>query len=218
VPPIPPFSSDGLLPPYLGASPGESPGLMSPYKTSLTELVARFATSPERIAILQGFLTYRADLHGFGLVTGFQWIDGSFVERVDTVRPPRDIDLVTFFERPAGLADDVALDAAVRSSFHLFSKPLAKPRYLCDVHFVDLSQPAAHVVGQTRYWFGLFSHKRSTFQWKGMLEIPLERWLTTRTPLKFSLQEWLRDPPARTRTPERRSGRRRGAPRFGTAR
>jgi hypothetical protein len=173
VPPIPPFSSDGLLPPYLGESPGESSGLMSPYKASLTELVARFATSQERIEILQGFLNYRADLHAFGLVTGFQWADGSFVERVDTVRPPRDIDLVTFFERPAALADDAAFDAAVRSSLHLFSKPLAKARYLCDVQFVDLSQPATHVVGLTRYWFGLFSHKRATFQWKGMLEIPL---------------------------------------------
>jgi hypothetical protein len=38
---------------------------------------------------------------------------------------------------------------------------------------VDLSQPPTHVVGQTRYWFGLFSHKRSTFQWKGMLEVTL---------------------------------------------
>ena len=51
VPPIPSFS-DGLLPPYLGASPGEQQGLMSPYKASSMELVAHFATSRERIAIL----------------------------------------------------------------------------------------------------------------------------------------------------------------------
>jgi hypothetical protein len=146
---------------------------MSPYKASITALVAHFATSPERIAILRGFLGYRADLHAFGLASGFQWVDGSFVERIDAVRPPQDIDLVTFFERPASMAADATFDAAVASSLHLFSKPLAKPRYLCDVHFVDLSQPPTHVVGQTRYWFGLFSHKRSTFQWKGMLEVPL---------------------------------------------
>lgn len=95
------------------------------------------------------------------------------MERIDAVRPPQDIDLVTFFERPASMAADAAFRAAVTSSLHLFSKPLAKPRYLCDVQFVDLSQPPTHVVGQTRYWFGLFSHKRSTFQWKGMLEVPL---------------------------------------------
>lgn len=45
--------------------------------------------------------------------------------------------------------------------------------YLCDAYFVDLGQPTIHVVGQTRYWFGLFSHKRSTLQWKGMLGVPL---------------------------------------------
>ena len=146
---------------------------MSPYKASVTELVAQFATSPERIVILRGFLSYRAELHAFGLAAGFQWVDGSFVERVDAIRPPRDIDLVTFFERPASLADDTVFSAAVDGARHLFSKPLAKPKYLCDVHFVDLSLPAIHVVGQTRYWFGLFSHKRATFQWKGMLEVPL---------------------------------------------
>jgi hypothetical protein len=173
VPPIPPFSNDGLLPPYLGASPGEPSGLMSPYKVSITQVVAHFATSPERIAILKGFLSYRADLHAFGLVSGFQWVDGSFVERVDVVRPPRDLDLVTFFERPASMALPAAFDASVAGALHLFSKPLAKARYLCDVHFVDLSQPATHIVGLTRYWFGLFSHERSTFQWKGMLEVPL---------------------------------------------
>jgi uncharacterized protein DUF6932 len=173
VPPIPPFSSDGLLPPYLGASPGEQLGLMSPYRASTTELVAHFATSPERIEILRGFLGYRADLHAFGLASGFQWVDGSFVERVDAVRPPRDIDLVTFFERPTSMVPDAVFQAAVSGSLHLFSKSLAKSRYLCDVHFVDLGQPPTHVVGQARYWFGLFSHKRSTFQWKGMLELPL---------------------------------------------
>ena len=146
---------------------------MSPYKASITELVAHFATSPERIDILAGFLRYRADLHAFGLVSGFQWVDGSFVERIDSVRPPRDIDLVTFFERPASMAQDAAFNVAVRGALHLFSKAQAKPRYLCDVQFVDLSQPPTHVVGQTRYWFGLFSHKRSTYQWKGMLELPL---------------------------------------------
>src|ERR1019366_5862769 len=106
VPPIPPFSSDGLLPPYLGSSPGEQAGLMSPYRASVTELVAHFATSPERVAILDGFLRYRADLQAFGLVDGFQWIDGSFVERTDAVRPPHGVDLVTFFQRPAAMVTD----------------------------------------------------------------------------------------------------------------
>ena len=41
-------------------------------------------------------------------------------------------------------------------------------------HWVDLSVPAPlYHVDQTRYWFGLFSHRRATQQWKGMLELPL---------------------------------------------
>lgn len=63
--------------------------------------------------------------------------------------------------------------SAVRAALHLFSKPAAKAQFSCDVHFVDLSQPATHVVGLTRYWFGVFSHRRGTLQWKGMLEVPL---------------------------------------------
>lgn len=164
---------DGVLPPYLGGSPGETGALMSPYKVGISDFVAHFATSPERVSILDGFLRYRADLRVFGLADGFQWLDGSFVEKIDALRPPRDLDLVTFFERPPLLIDDAAFKAAVARSPDLFSKKLAKPRYHCDVHFVDLSQPAPHVVSQTRYWFGVFSHRRVTLQWKGMLEVAL---------------------------------------------
>jgi hypothetical protein len=146
---------------------------MSPYRATVTDLVAHFATSPERIAILRGFLRYRADLHAFGIVSGFQWVDGSFVEDIDKLRAPNDVDLVTFFERPSRMATDAAFRSAVSGAPHLFSKSLVRARYMCDAQFVDLSQPAQHVVGQTRYWFGLFSHKRSTFQWKGMLEVAL---------------------------------------------
>jgi hypothetical protein len=99
---IPSFSVDGLLPPYLGASPGEDRALMSPYSTTTADLVAHFATSLRRIEILTGLLEYRTALHGFGFVRGFQWIDGSFVERVeDQGRDPGDVDIVTFFRRPA---------------------------------------------------------------------------------------------------------------------
>jgi len=51
------------------------------------ELVAHFATSPELARDPAGFLRYRADLHAFGLISGFQWVDGSFVERGDVVLP-----------------------------------------------------------------------------------------------------------------------------------
>src|SRR3546814_8995494 len=75
---------------------------MSPYSTSMTEIVSRFATSAERVAILRGLLDFRARLAGIDIVQGFQWIDGSFVEDCETVRqrPPLDVDVVTFAYRP----------------------------------------------------------------------------------------------------------------------
>jgi hypothetical protein len=36
---------------------------------------------------------------------------------------------------------------------------------------MDASDPVS-LVNQTKYWFGLFSHKRNGV-WKGMLQVPL---------------------------------------------
>lgn len=94
---------------------------MSPYEATSVELVSRFATSPARIGILTGLLAYRDALRAFGLHEGFQWIDGSFVERLD--REPGDIDIVTFASRPA------AYDPAGR---WLFDPTATKERFSCD--------------------------------------------------------------------------------------
>jgi hypothetical protein len=42
-----------------------------------------------------------------GIVEGFQWIDGSFIEDAEKSRgrPPADIDIITFGGRPAGYAE-----------------------------------------------------------------------------------------------------------------
>ena len=53
----------------------------SPYPVPLKDLILRFATSPEKKAILIGFLKYRAILHQFGATEGFQWLDGSFMKK-----------------------------------------------------------------------------------------------------------------------------------------
>ena len=38
MPPVPSFNLDGLLPPYLGATPGDMPALMSPYAVTVGAL------------------------------------------------------------------------------------------------------------------------------------------------------------------------------------
>ncbi len=48
-----------------------------------------------------------------------------------------------------------------------------KRQFKLDFFPVDLNGSAYGVVQQTRYWFGLFSHRRDDYLWKGMLEVPL---------------------------------------------
>jgi len=110
------------------------------------------------------------------LTDGFQWLDGSFVENVEAHlgRPPNDIDVVTFFRRPVAHVLDAAWIIHAPSLISaLFFPPITKANYLCDAYAVDLDAPSEAIVMQTRYWFGLFSHRRVTQLWKGMVQIPL---------------------------------------------
>lgn len=172
---IPNNSHDGVLPPFV---PGGSPqdcGSVAPYRAELLEVAQRYATSKARIEILQGLVAYREALRSIGIHDGFQWIDGSFVENCESIRrrPPSDVDIVTFAFRPAHLSDRSTWQTFIASRPDLFDPNTTKKIYHCDAYFVDLTVHPVHVVGQTRYWFGLFSHQRDTYLWKGMLEIPI---------------------------------------------
>src|SRR5437867_13022888 len=101
--PIPPWNPEGLLPAADMANPTSAN--RAPYPVTLSDVVMRFHTSAERAAILTGFLDYRAALHAAGLTTGFQWLDGSFMEHIEVGarrRPPNDIDVVSFYHLPPG--------------------------------------------------------------------------------------------------------------------
>ncbi|MBM2839431.1 MAG: hypothetical protein HW415_2056 [Deltaproteobacteria bacterium] len=172
---IPVCNQSGVLPPFLpGVSPIE-PGAMAPYRVSLLDVAHRYATSDERLKILKGFLTYREELRLLGFDQGFQWIDGSFVENIEanSGRPPRDIDLITFAHRPFQYTDNDVWRAFLETRSDLFNPELSKGRYFCDAYFVDMTSHPRYLINQTKYWFGLFSHQRETYLWKGMLEIPL---------------------------------------------
>jgi hypothetical protein len=112
-----------------------------------------------------------------GFAEGFQWLDGSFVEACEVVkgRPPGDIDVVSVVRRPAAVAADLAwrqFVAAHRGT--LFNPDHCKATYSCDAYFIDLNIPPPTVSEQTAYWFGLFSHQRDTFRWKGMVQVDLQ--------------------------------------------
>lgn len=172
---IPAHNQSGVLPPYLGASPAANYNLMAPYKATLLEVVQQFATNTNRHAIIEGLVLYRAELRKAGITSGFQWIDGSFVEEIEKYkgRPPSDVDIITFANRPPIYNEYKKWENFVKSRKDLFSPPESKKQYRCDAYYVDMSLSPEILIYRTKYWFGLFSHQRDTFLWKGMIEVPL---------------------------------------------
>jgi hypothetical protein len=169
--PIPLFSIDGVLPPYVGPNgPGGSAQDMSPYAVSAAEVVSTFGTSTKRQKILAHWLDHRAALRALGFQRGFQWLDGSFVEDKD----PSDLDVVTFISRPPSAPQPDMLVALMTANKQLFYRSEVKARYMLDAFLVDLNGSPEVIVSASRYWFGLFSHRRVDELWKGMLQVRLE--------------------------------------------
>jgi hypothetical protein len=163
---IPEWNTLGLLPPTDPNNPTSTE--RSPYKVSLLDIILRFATSPERCKVLNGFLDYRAALHGMGLVSGFQWLDGSFTEQVETLerRAPKDLDVVTFVHVP----DDFAPSD---EQIEMLDNEVAMSQFLVDGYFVEINQqPLEIIVERSAYWYSMWSHRRNE-AWKGYLQIDL---------------------------------------------
>lgn len=170
---IPANTMSGVLPPYIGESSADPAGV-SPYEVDFSDVVFRYATSPARVEILTGLFNYRKALAAIGIAQGFQWLDGSFVEDVETLRgrPPGDIDIVTFARRT--VEDPREWYSVLVSNPHLFDPEVAKATFKCDAYFVDLSVAPELLVSNTAYWFNLFSHQRgAAATWKGMIKVSL---------------------------------------------
>lgn len=164
---IPAWNSQGLLPPVDPAAPPVS-NMRSPYPVSLKDLVMRFTISPERWHVMDGFLRYRAQLHASGLVAGFQWLDGSFMEDVETLeqRAPNDIDVVTFLEVPKAFNPSPAV-------LQLLGHDAAKANFKVDAYFVELNLlPPGQLTSWSAYWYSVWSHRRDQV-WKGFLQVEL---------------------------------------------
>ncbi|WP_309603042.1 DUF6932 family protein [Sphingomonas sp.] len=174
---IPEFELGNVLPPFMGGDVLGQFHPRSPYVASMSELVARFATSPERATILRGLMDYRDALRDIGFLRAFQWIDGSFVEACELIkgRPPGDVDVISVVQRPEEHADENAWAAFVGAHANgLFDSDFCKATYSCDSYFIDLGIEPSAVSEQSAYWFGLFSHQRDTFRWKGLVQIDLQ--------------------------------------------
>ena len=177
--PIPDFDHNGVLPPRIGDHASNSRH-MSPYSTNSVEFSTKLGTTDERRIILLGFFELRAALRQLGIASGFQWLDGSFAEDSEKTRgrAPNDIDVVTFFQpipRPANLPPAAAALVPV-----ITNRDATKSQFQVDHILVPLASTpdriadAKRLVDEVRYWFGLFSHRRSDDVWKGMLQLPLD--------------------------------------------
>ena len=178
--PIPDFDHNYVLPPHLGDP--TNPDDVSPYKCTSLEFCEKFATSVERAIILKGFLLFRAQLNNYGLLDGFQWLDGSFLEDVETKenRSPNDLDLVTIY-----WGYDIAFQIDLITRFPDFRDAiLSKQNYKLDHYAFDAGYSPDFTVDYTKYWVQLFSHNRDRV-WKGMLQIALNTPIDDTLALQF---------------------------------
>lgn len=168
---IPNWTMAGVIPPIRPGEPGYSFD-RSPYDATLEAVVDRFATSAQRANILEGLLSYRAALHAIGAVSGFQWLDGSFLEHVEDTegRPPNDIDVVTFFFLPNGV-NQLAFFGAIQP---LIDSTQTKLIYSVDAFGQVLGQQMNGArIRQVSYWYSLWSHRRDD-TWKGYVQVDLD--------------------------------------------
>jgi len=184
---IPDWNPQGVLPPNDPVDPTSAE--RSPYAVSLTDFVLHFGTTEKRQTILLGLLDFRAALHAAGLGNGFQWVNGSFLENIETIanRPPADMDVVTFFYLPQGQTQQ----SFASTHPDLFKHEDTKTRFHVDAYFVPLDDnPPAYLVERSAYWYSLWSHRRNG-QWKGYLQIDLLA--TDDAPARAELQKAAED-------------------------
>ncbi len=170
---LPSWNALGLIPPIDTQQPASAE--RSPYAVSLTDFVLRFGQTQPRRVVLDGFLKYRAALHAAGLVSGFQWVDGSFLENVEVLetRAPNDIDVVTFFDLPAGKSQmDIQqlfpdLFPTTRDAHQKL-----KDTFCVDAYYEHLGKAPSRLVRQSSYWYSMWSHRRNQ-AWKGYVQIGL---------------------------------------------
>jgi hypothetical protein len=168
---IPGWNSSAVLPPVRPGQPGHSPD-RSPYLASITEVCQRFATTPERIIILRGLLDYRDELGRAGITTGFQWLDGSFMEHKEILlnEPPKDVDVVTYFTLPTGITDELAF---ITQNPDLFYPDRSKLRFHVDAYAMVIGNSLeVSDVGQISYWYSMWSHRRNGL-WKGFVQVDI---------------------------------------------
>jgi hypothetical protein len=165
------WNSMGILPPIKPEMLGNSME-RSPYQITLSDFFNYFTLSQERVKILEGFLVFRAELHKLGITHGFQWLNGSFLENIELLegRSPRDLDVVTFYQPPAGETQQ----SLTQKNESIFSPVYLKSTFAIDGYFFMLGHHVpAEEIKKITYWYSMWSHRRNGL-WKGFVQIDLD--------------------------------------------
>lgn len=163
--PVPAWDARQVLPPNDDSNPIGA--FRAPYPVSIVDFVWRFGTSWQRCKILSGLLEFRAEIHAYGAIAGFQWLDGSFAENIEALelRAPKDIDCVTFLKDLGGVADGMPELLGDHDVVHEF-------RHV-DHYWVEMSKlDPEFLVAESAYWYSMWSHRRNK-TWKGFVQIDL---------------------------------------------
>lgn len=141
----------------------------------MSEVVSTFGNTPERLALCKGLVDYRKALRTLGITQGFQWLNGSFCEDCEKnrSRAPADIDIVNLLVRPASHQSAAEWGKLVHVNAGLFDPNVVKKTYGCHAYSVDITPGLQMPLSQVTYWFGLFTHQRTTALWKGILQVSL---------------------------------------------
>lgn len=161
----------GLIPPVLG---GGADSNRSPYVFSLELFINTFCTSVERYNILKGYISYRKRLHEVGIVSGMQWVNGSFTQNVEETeeRAPNDIDIVSFIEYMSIERQKEIID----KDRTLFSNQIAiKTQYKVDGYIMPILGASINldIIKKISYWYSMWSHRRGDDKWKGFIQVCL---------------------------------------------
>jgi len=131
-----------------------------------------FGFSPDRRAILNGLLDFRASIYAAGIPNGFQWLNGSFMEDVESHqdRSPNDIDVVSFIQLPFGEDQGSLYGRAA----HLFDHDAVKVAFKVDAYFefLGVALEERHI-RQVTYWHSMWAHNRNG-NWKGFFTVGLD--------------------------------------------
>ena len=151
---IPNWDSKAVIPIVRPVRPQEQalPENRSPFEATMTQVVERFALTPQRGGLIHNLIEYREALYAAGITDGFQWIDGSSVEDVETRprpgQPPRpnDIDIVTFYHLPGQQTPE---------TIELFNVSVTSQRFNVDGYGIQLGlNLTANDVESITYWYG----------------------------------------------------------------